>query len=115
MVRVGFVPGFFSLIIAFAVSAAAQAPGPMPLPMPLPVPPPQDRSFPAIRLQVDATDVDHRIFAVHEAIPVAAPGPMILLYPQWLPGNHAPSGPIHELAGLMFHADGKPSRGGETR
>ena len=33
---------------------------------------------------------------------------MTLLYPQWLPGNHGPSGPIDSLAGLRITADGRP-------
>src|SRR3546814_19864457 len=41
-------------------------------------------------------------------IPVAAAGPMTLLMPQWLPGNHAPRGQIEKLTGLTFTADGKP-------
>lgn len=58
-------------------------------------------------LFVDATDVSRRIFRVHEEIPVKA-GPLTLHYPKWLPGNHAPTGPIEQLAGLMIQADGKP-------
>ncbi|MBA2238486.1 MAG: M61 family metallopeptidase [Lysobacter sp.] len=30
-----------------------------------------------------------------------------MLYPQWLPGNHAPRGPIDKLAGLQFSANGR--------
>ena len=32
---------------------------------------------------------------------------MTLLYPQWLPGNHAPNGPMKNSAGLVFRAGGK--------
>ena len=56
-----------------------------------------------IAIHVDATDLSHRIFRVHETIPVQA-GPLTLLYPQWLPGNHSPSGPINKLAGLTVTA-----------
>ena len=59
-----------------------------------------------LQITVDATDVAHRIFRVHEVIP-AKPGPLTLLYPQWLPGNHSPSGPIDKLAGLVVTANGK--------
>jgi predicted metalloprotease with PDZ domain len=44
---------------------------------------------------------------VVETIPVR-PGPLTLLYPQWLPGNHAPRGPINSLAGLRITAGGRP-------
>jgi predicted metalloprotease with PDZ domain len=72
------------------------------------IPAPADSAYPGtLKLQVDATDLEHRIFRAHEEIPVA-PGPLTLLYPQWLPGNHSPSGPIDKLAGLAFSANGKP-------
>ncbi|UZW54640.1 peptidase M61 [Sphingobium sp. JS3065] len=73
-------------------------------------PMPRDAPYPGgtIRLEVDATDTVQRIFRVKETIPVAAAGPMTLLMPQWLPGNHAPRGAIEKLTGLSFTADGKP-------
>ncbi|MGY3041083.1 putative metalloprotease with PDZ domain [Rhodanobacter sp. TND4EL1] len=71
------------------------------------VPVPQDVPFQGtLKVNVDATDLAHRIFRVHEVIP-AQPGPLTLLYPQWLPGNHSPSGPIDKLAGLVVTANGK--------
>jgi predicted metalloprotease with PDZ domain len=57
---------------------------------------------------VDATDLAHGVFSVRETVPAAGPGPLTLLYPKWLPGNHSPSGPIDKLAGLVITADGKP-------
>lgn len=70
--------------------------------------PPQDSPYPGvIRLAVDATDLPHAIFAVHEIMPVAGPGPITLLYPKWLPGNHSPTGPIDKLAGLIVTANGQ--------
>lgn len=59
-----------------------------------------------LSLDVDVTDIDHRLFKVHQAIPVTA-GPMTLWYPEWLPGNHAPRGPIEALTGLMLSGNGK--------
>jgi predicted metalloprotease with PDZ domain len=56
-----------------------------------------------IVLHVDATDVQRRIYRVTETIPVQ-PGRLVLHYPQWLPGNHAPRGLIETLAGLKFRA-----------
>lgn len=62
------------------------------------------RGYPGvIDLQVDATDVQRRIYRVTETIPVR-PGRLVLYYPQWLPGNHAPRGQIDQLAGLRFRA-----------
>ncbi len=61
----------------------------------------------AIGLVVDATDAPRNIFHAHLTIP-AAPGPLTLVYPKWIPGNHRPSGPIANLTGLHFEANGKP-------
>jgi len=70
------------------------------------IPAPQDVPYPGvIRLHVDATDLDHRVFRVSESIPVAGPGRATLLYPKWLPGNHSPTGPIDKLAGLIVHGN----------
>ncbi|MGO4505255.1 MULTISPECIES: M61 family metallopeptidase [unclassified Dyella] len=71
------------------------------------VPAPQDIPFNGtLKINVDATDIAHRIFRVHETVPAQA-GPLTLLYPQWLPGNHSPTGPIDKLAGLTVKANGK--------
>jgi len=67
-----------------------------------------DRAWPGvITLDVDATDLNRRIFRVRETIPVEATGPMTLFFPQWLPGEHGPTGPIAQLAGLIITADGQ--------
>ncbi len=72
------------------------------------VPPPQDVPYQGtLQIKVDATNLAHRVFNVHEVIP-AQPGPLTLLYPQWLPGNHSPTGPIDKLAGLKISANGQP-------
>jgi predicted metalloprotease with PDZ domain len=69
--------------------------------------PPQDTPYPGtIKLDVDASDVAQGIFRVHETIPVQA-GELTLFYPEWIPGDHEPSGPIDKLAGLTITADGK--------
>ena len=69
--------------------------------------PPQDVPFAGtLKIDVDATDLSHRIFRVRTTIP-ATPGPMTLLYPQWILGNHSPTGPIDKLAGLVVKANGQ--------
>lgn len=69
---------------------------------------PQDVPYPGvISLSVDATDLAHHIFHARERIPVAGPGPLTLLYPQWLPGHHSPTGPLEMFAGLTIEAGGK--------
>jgi predicted metalloprotease with PDZ domain len=57
-------------------------------------------------LQVDATQAPQKIIHTRMAIPVS-PGPLTLYYPKWIPGEHAPDGPIDNLTGLKFSADGK--------
>ncbi|MDB6163586.1 MAG: family peptidase [Xanthomonadaceae bacterium] len=65
---------------------------------------PQATPYPGIlTLDVDATDLSHRIFRTRERIPVQ-PGPLTLLYPRWLPGNHSPTGPIDKIAGIRITA-----------
>ncbi|NID17342.1 M61 family metallopeptidase [Luteibacter yeojuensis] len=71
------------------------------------VPPPKDVAFNGtLKLTVDATDTDRRIFRVKETVP-AQPGPLVLLFPEWIPGHHSPTGPIDQFAGLVVHAGGK--------
>src|SRR5215813_11291336 len=59
-----------------------------------------------IHLRVDATEAPRRLYHAELTIP-AAPGPLNLFYPKWIPGEHAPSGPITDLAGLKFSAGGQ--------
>lgn len=72
---------------------------------------PQARDVPyapgPIQVEIDATRLGQRIFRVRQTIPVQA-GPLVLLYPQWIPGNHAPRGPIEKIAGIRFTANGQP-------
>ena len=59
-----------------------------------------------IDLAVDATDIARGVFRVEETIPVSA-GPLVLLHPAWLPGDHAPQGQTDKLAGLTIAAGGR--------
>ena len=69
--------------------------------------PPQDVDYPGtLTLHVDATDLARRVFHATQTVPVK-PGPLTLLYPQWLPGNHSPSGPINRVAGLIITGNGQ--------
>lgn len=72
------------------------------------IPEARDIAFPGtMTLEVDATDTDQGIFKVRQIVPVATTGPMTLLFPEWLPGNHAARGQIEKLAGLVIKANGK--------
>jgi predicted metalloprotease with PDZ domain len=57
------------------------------------------------QLMVDASEVTHKILHVELTLP-AVTGPMTLVYPKWIPGEHGPAGPIGDLTGVRFRADG---------
>lgn len=93
-----------AIVAPFAVHAS---PGPQPLPLPAAVPAPRDEPYPGtIKLAVDVTEIDRRVYKVHEEIPVSGQGELVLLYPRWLPGTHAPEGAIDRFAGLVVEAGG---------
>src|SRR6059058_5578224 len=52
---------------------------------------------------VDATDARRGIFHSHLTLPATA-GPMTLVYPKWIPGEHTPTGPLMQMAGLHMRA-----------
>ena len=105
---------FFAAVAALAfaspLAAAEYSDGPQPLPMPPAVATPRDVAYPAgtLKLEVDATDVERRIFNIRQSIPiVAGGGQMTLLYPQWVPGGHSPRNALFDMAGLVVKANGK--------
>jgi len=106
----------FLALIAAAVLAVTPAFGqqvvrsmPQPVASPPSIPAPRDIAYPGtVKLEVDATDLDRRIFGIRQSIPVSGAGPLTLLYPQWIMGNHAPRGPIYNYSGLKMMANGKP-------
>src|SRR5579864_2925366 len=53
------------------------------------------------------TEAPRKIFHAKLTIPATA-GTLTLYYPKWIPGEHAPDGPIVDLAGLKFTANGQP-------
>jgi predicted metalloprotease with PDZ domain len=59
-----------------------------------------------ITVAVDATEAPRKIFHARLAIP-ASQGTLTLYYPKWLPGEHGPTGPIENLTGLKFSANGQ--------
>ncbi|PQM28555.1 peptidase M61 [Sphingopyxis lindanitolerans] len=98
-------------LIALATPAHAQDGNSRPQPVVQPhiIPLPADKPYPGtMQLKVDATDYMRGIFHVRQTIPVAKAGKFTLLYPQWLPGKHAPRGAIAEIAGFRPSAGGKP-------
>src|SRR6266705_2105069 len=61
---------------------------------------------PHINLALDASDAPRKIFHAQLTIP-ASPGTLTLYYPKWIPGEHAPSGPVNDLGGLKFTGNGQ--------
>ena len=57
-------------------------------------------------IRADLTDAPRGLIRGTLSIPVK-PGPLTLVYPQWIPGDHSPTGPIADLAGLKFTAAAK--------
>jgi predicted metalloprotease with PDZ domain len=67
-----------------------------------------DQAGPPIKLIVDASQVaTQSVVKTHEEIPVS-PGPLTLDYPKWIPGEHAPVGPIQNVSYLAITANGQP-------
>ncbi|RRA48126.1 M61 family metallopeptidase [Acidipila sp. EB88] len=85
---------------------------PQPQPQPDPMVPaiaePVDKPYVGpVKLMVDLSDNARRVATVHEEIPVAKGAKeLVLLYPQWIPGNHSPTGPISKLGGIVTTVDG---------
>jgi predicted metalloprotease with PDZ domain len=96
----------FAAAVVVALGIAAQPNG---VPLPAPIVEARDLAYPGvITLDVDASDIARGIFRVRERIPVAQAGLMTLLYPEWLPGKHAPRGAINLLSGIEIRAGGEP-------
>lgn len=54
-----------------------------------------------LRIEVDARDLPRRL--LHTSLRIACePGPLTLWYPKWIPGTHAPCGPVDTVGGLRL-------------
>jgi predicted metalloprotease with PDZ domain len=59
-----------------------------------------------IKIDVDASEATRRLVRATLQFPVTS-GPFTLLYPKWIPGEHSPTGPIEDLAGMKVSANGQ--------
>ncbi|MDP9039436.1 MAG: M61 family peptidase [Acidobacteriota bacterium] len=87
-------PGLIAGSLAFCMTSVANA----------------QQATSAISLNVDLTDAPRKLLHAHETLS-AAPGPLTLVYPKWIPGEHGPTGPLEDTAGLVITAhaaDGRP-------
>ncbi|MBS1798212.1 MAG: M61 family metallopeptidase [Acidobacteria bacterium] len=60
-----------------------------------------------IQIAADLSDAPRKIYHAEIDIPVK-PGTVALTTPKWIPGNHRPTGPVSEITGVVFTANGKP-------
>src|SRR5260370_14689943 len=60
-----------------------------------------------IKVSVDATHAPEKILHAQLQIPVTGGPKITLVYPKWIPGEHGPTGPIVDLTGLKFFANGQ--------
>jgi predicted metalloprotease with PDZ domain len=69
-------------------------------------PPAQSRVTGTIALAVDVRETPRKLLHARETL-TATPGALTLVYPKWIPGEHAPDGPIDDLVALTFTSGGK--------
>lgn len=59
-----------------------------------------------IKITADLSEAPRRLYHAEIDIPVQ-PGPLTLTTPKWIPGNHRPTGPVDDITGVVFTANGK--------
>ena len=59
-----------------------------------------------IKITADLTEAPRRLYHAEIDIPVK-PGPLTLTTPKWIPGNHRPTGPVEDITGVVFTANGE--------
>jgi predicted metalloprotease with PDZ domain len=94
-------PLLLAAAIALTLPAFTQTPGA-----------PNGRSLPVgvetpIRITADLTEASRKLYHAEIDLPVK-PGPNTFITPEWIPGNHRPTGPVADITGVVFTADGKP-------
>jgi predicted metalloprotease with PDZ domain len=83
-----------SLVVVVSCLAVSQSPVPA------------SAASSSLRVHVDARDVPRHLLHARLVIP-AAPGPLTLVYPKWIPGEHSPNGPLIDVAGLRVTSGGR--------
>jgi hypothetical protein len=59
-----------------------------------------------IQITADLTEAPRKLYHAEIDIPVTA-GPLALITPKWIPGHHSPNGPVGDITGVVFTANGK--------
>ena len=64
-----------------------------------------------IHITADLTEAPRKLYHAEVEVPVAAAaakaGQIALTTPKWIPGNHRPTGPVDDITGVVFTANGK--------
>jgi predicted metalloprotease with PDZ domain len=64
-----------------------------------------------ILITADLSDAPRKLYHAEVDLPVASlpvkDGSVTLTTPKWIPGNHRPTGPVDEITGVVFTADGQ--------
>jgi predicted metalloprotease with PDZ domain len=61
---------------------------------------------PPIQITADLSEAPRKLYHAEVEIPVT-PGPLTLITPEWIPGNHRPTGPVSDITGVVFTANGQ--------
>lgn len=85
-------------LAALVLVACGERVAPVPVPVPTTAAPVSTAPVP-MTLVVDATDLPRGLLHARVELP-AKPGTLAVWYPKWIPGTHAPSGPIQNLGGF---------------
>src|SRR6266702_1336123 len=59
-----------------------------------------------IQITADLSEAGRKLYHAEVELPVKA-GPLTLITPQWIPGNHRPTGPVQDITGVVFTANGQ--------
>jgi predicted metalloprotease with PDZ domain len=59
-----------------------------------------------IQITADLSEGARHLYHAELEIPVK-PGPLALITPKWIPGNHRPTGPVDDITGVVFTANGQ--------
>src|ERR1035441_266962 len=79
--------------VFFVVSAAALVAQPASNATPIPI-------------VADLPEAGRKLYHAEIDLPVKA-GALTLITPQWIPGNHRPTGPVNDITGVVFTANGQ--------
>jgi predicted metalloprotease with PDZ domain len=64
------------------------------------------RQKPPIQITADLSDAPRKLFHAEVDLPVTE-GPLTVITPKWIPGDHRPTGPADGITGLVFTANGQ--------